>query len=115
MISARTCVLVAEQLAQLADALDQVGVLAPDRVGLERGQLLQAQVEDRLGLDLGEPEALHQALAGGVAVARAADQLDHRVEVVERDQQALEEVRRASSVRSSCFERRTMTSRWCST
>ena len=85
-------VLVAEQLAQLADALDHVGVLAPDRVGLERGQLLQAQLEDRLGLDLGQPEALDQAGARGVAVARAADQLDHRVEVVERDQQALEAV-----------------------
>ena len=85
-------VLVAEQLAQLADALDEVGVLALDRVGLERGQLLQAQLEDRLGLDVGEAEALDQALAGGVAVARAADQLDDLVEVVERDQQALEAV-----------------------
>ena len=44
-------VLVAEQLAQLADALDHVGVLLAHRVGLQRGQLLQAQVEDRLGLD----------------------------------------------------------------
>ena len=67
-------------------------MLALDRVGLERGQLLQAQLEDRLGLDVGEAEALDQALAGGVAVARAADQLDDLVEVVERDQQALEAV-----------------------
>jgi hypothetical protein len=100
-------VLVAEQLAQLANALDEVGVLALDRVGLERGQLLEAQLEDRLGLDVGEPKALDQALAGDVAVARRADQLDDLVEVVERDQQALE------AVRSSCFARRTMTSRWC--
>ena len=72
--------------------LDLVGVLALDRVGLERGQLLQAQLEDRLRLDVREPEALHQARARHVAVARAADQLDHLVEVVERDQQALEAV-----------------------
>ena len=31
-------------------------------------------------------------LARGVGVLRAADQLDHRVEVVERDQQPLEDV-----------------------
>ena len=35
---------------------------------------------------------LDQPLAGRVGVARAADQLDHRVEVVERDQQPLEDV-----------------------
>ena len=85
-------VLVAEQLAQLADPLDLVGVLALDRVRLERGQLRQAQLEDGLGLDVGEAEALDQARAGRVAVVRRADQLDHRVEVVERDEQALEAV-----------------------
>ncbi len=37
-------------------------------------------------------EALDQALARRVAVARAADQLDHGVEVLQRDQQALEAV-----------------------
>ena len=31
-------------------------------------------------------------VAGLVGVGRAADQLDHRVEVVERDQEALEDV-----------------------
>ena len=85
-------VLVAEQLAQLADALHEVGVLAPQRVGLERGQLLEAQLEDRLRLDVGQLEALHQPGAGRVAVARGADQVDHLVQVVERDQQALEAV-----------------------
>ena len=67
-------------------------MLALDRVGLQRGQLLQAQVEDRLGLDLRQPVGVHQAGARHVAVARAADQRDHLVEVVERDQQALEAV-----------------------
>ena len=94
-------VLVAEQLAQLADALDLVGVLAADRVRLQRGQLLQAQLEDRLRLDLGQPEALDQAGARGVAVARRADQLDHRVEVVERDQQALEAMDASARARAA--------------
>jgi hypothetical protein len=39
--------LVAEDRAQLLDALDDVGVLVADLVGLERRQLRQAQVEDR--------------------------------------------------------------------
>ena len=62
---AEDLLLVAEQLAQLADPLDLVGVLALDRVGLERGQLLQPQLEDRLGLDVAQAEALDQAAAGG--------------------------------------------------
>jgi hypothetical protein len=54
-------VLVAEQRAQLLDALAEVRVLTLDRVGLQRGQLLQAQVEDRLGLDLRQAVGVHQA------------------------------------------------------
>ena len=83
---------VAEDRPQLADPLHQVGVLGADFVGLERGQALQAHVEDRLRLLARELEFLDQAVAGGVGVARGADQFDHRVEVVERDQQALEDV-----------------------
>ena len=79
-------------VAQLADPLHQVFVLVADLVRLERGEAGEAHVEDRLRLQLGELEALDQAVAGGLGVARAADQLDHRVEVVERDQQPLEDV-----------------------
>ena len=43
--------LVAEDRAQLGDPLAHVGVLLFDAVGLERGQLRQAQVEDRRRLD----------------------------------------------------------------
>ena len=73
--------LVAEDLAQLLDPLDHLVVLALDLVGLERGEPLQAEVEDRLRLDPRQVELLHQAVARGVRVARAADQLDHRVDV----------------------------------
>ena len=78
---------------RLGDPLGDVGVLVLDLVGLERGQLREAQVEDRLGLDHRQLEPLDQAGARGVAVARRADQLDDRVEVVDRDEQALEDVR----------------------
>ena len=68
-------------------------MLGADLVGLERGQALQAHVQDRLRLDLGQLELLDQPVARRLGVGRAADQLDHRVEVVERDQQPLEDVR----------------------
>ena len=68
-------------------------MLGADLVGLERGEAREAHVEDRLRLLLGELESLNQAVAGGVRVGRAADQLNHRVEVVERDEQSLENVR----------------------
>ena len=85
--------LVAEDRAQLGDPLQEILVLVLDPLALERGQRAQAEVEDRLRLDLGELELLHQALARRVGVGGGADQRDHRVEVVERDQVALEDVR----------------------
>ncbi len=93
MISALTLLLVAEDLAQLLDPLDQIGVLLLDLVGLERGQPAERQLEDRLRLDDGQLEALDQPVARRLGVARAADQRDHLVEVGERDQQPLEHVR----------------------
>ncbi len=84
--------LVAEDLAQLADPLEHLRVLGAQLVRLERGEPLQAQVEDGLGLDAREVEALHQPVARGVGVRRSADELDHRVDVGDRDEQALEDV-----------------------
>jgi hypothetical protein len=52
----------------------------------------RAEIEDRLRLLAREVEARDQAVARGVRIARAADQLDDRVQVVERDQQSLEDV-----------------------
>ncbi len=42
---------------------------------------------------IGQLEALDQPVARGLGIARAADQRDHLVEVGERDQQTLEDVR----------------------
>ena len=63
--------LVAEDRPELGDALLQVGVLVLDLLALEPGEAREAQVEDRLGLDLGELEALHQAGARRVGVGRS--------------------------------------------
>ena len=56
--------LVAEDRPQLADPLHQVGVLGADFVGLQRGEPLQAHVEDRLGLLARELELRDQARRG---------------------------------------------------
>ena len=70
--------LVAEDRAQLGDPLDDVGVLAPDLVGLERGQLGEAQVEDRRGLD-------HAGSANARrAAARASRSRDARIRAMIR-------------------------------
>jgi hypothetical protein len=85
--------LVAQDRAQLADPLHQILVLVLDPLALQRGQRPQPEIEDRLRLDLRELELLDQPLACGIRVGRGADQRDHGVEVVERDQVALEDVR----------------------
>ena len=84
--------LVAEDVAQVLDALDDLVVLGLDLVGLQGGQALETEVEDRLRLEARQLEALDQPVARRVRVARAADQLDHLVDVRDRDQQALEDV-----------------------
>ncbi len=108
--------LVAEDLPQLLDPLDQIGVLLLDLVGLERGQPAERQLQDRLGLDDGQLEALDQSVARRLGVARAADQGDHLVEVGERDRARPSSTwARSSARRSSYCVRRTITSRWWST
>ena len=67
-------------------------VLVLDLLALERGQAGESHIEDGLGLELGQVEAGHQVRAGRLDVGRLADGLDDRVEVVERDLEALEDV-----------------------
>ena len=84
---------VGEDVLELGDELDDRQVLVLDLLALEGGQAGQPHVEDGLGLELGQVEALHQVVAGDVDVGRLADRLDDRVEVVEGDLEALEDVR----------------------
>ena len=85
LTSASTFVVPGDLLAQLRE-------LVLDLVALEAGQAAQAHLEDRVGLDLREAEALDEAGLGlGVVVARA-DDLDDLVDVVQRDDVALEDV-----------------------
>src|SRR5205823_1750730 len=84
--------LVAEDLPELADALLLVVVVALHFVALERGQLAQAQLEDRQRLGLAELELLHEPYARLVGVGGGADEGDDLVEDVEGLEVALEDV-----------------------
>src|SRR6185369_15105707 len=83
---------VAEDLLVTRDALQHVGVLFEDLVALHVGQALQAHVENRLGLELAEAELAHQTGAGGCRIGRGADQRDHRIEVLDGDLEAFQDM-----------------------
>jgi hypothetical protein len=84
---------VGEDVLELGDELDDREVLVLDLLALEGGQAGQPHVEDGLRLELGQVEAAHQVGPGVVDLGRLADGLDDRVEVVEGDLEALEDVR----------------------
>ena len=84
--------LVGEDLLEPRDRLRSLLVLGFDLVALQRGQPAQSQIQDRLGLDLRELEARHQIGARALGVLGGADQLDHRVEVAQRDHQPFQHV-----------------------
>src|SRR5262249_13907168 len=81
-----------EDRAQALDRLQQLGELVEDLLALEAGEALQLHVEDRLRLDRRQAEPGDQAVARFGDRLRSANQLDHRIEVIERDLQSLEDV-----------------------
>ncbi len=80
-------------VAELGDPLLQVLELRLDLLAREACEAGEPHVEDRLRLDLAQLEPLHQLRARLVGVGGSADERDDRVDVVERDEVALEDVR----------------------
>ena len=108
--------LVAEDRAQLADPLERVGVLALDLAGLERGQLREAQVEDRLGLDHATARSARPAgCARSRGRRRRGSARSPRRGARARSAGPRARARAPRAGTSSCLVRRTITSRWCST
>src|SRR6185436_13201640 len=66
--------------------------LLADHVDLELGELVQLELEDRIGLDVVELELLLDLDRGVVLAVRAADQLDQLIERVEDRDEAVEDV-----------------------
>ncbi len=98
-----------QQVFQEGDRGQRFFVLVLDLLALERRQPPQLQVEDRLGLDFRELEALHQARPGGVHVLRLANGLDHLVQVGQGGEQPFQNVGPRRALASSNCERRVMT------
>ena len=109
----------AQDVEIVGNLLGELVELVLDLVAAERGEPLQAQIEDRLGLlggelggagrrhpmarivdqrdqlgrGVGRPLALHQLVARLVGVLRGADQLDHLVDIGDRDGEADQDMR----------------------
>ena len=84
---------VGQDVLELGDQLDRGEVLVLDLLALERGQAAQLHLEDGVGLDLGQLEAADQVLRAPSRRRPIRGWSDDRVEVVERDLEAFEDVR----------------------
>ena len=84
--------LVTEDRLDLLGATLLLGQLGEDEVDLQPGQLVELELEDRVGLLVRQLEALRQ-LGGGVGLAiRLADDPDRLVEHVEDEREAFEDM-----------------------
>ena len=77
---------------EVRDALAQLGQLVLDLLALEPDQAAQAHLEDGGGLLVAQAEALGQARGGFLVGLGRADDGDDLVDVVERDDEALQDV-----------------------
>ena len=92
VISAITRASSPRMLPQLLDALERVRVLLLDLVGLERGEPLEAEVENRLRLDARELEVSISPSRAASGSRDARMSVDHLVELADRDEEALQDV-----------------------
>ena len=74
------------------DELDRLAVFVLNLLPLESRQALQPHVQNRLRLDFGQPELLHQARLRRLDILRSPDELHDRIDVVERDDIAFEDM-----------------------
>ena len=84
---------IAEHALVVGDLLQKLGQLGLDLVAFQAGQAAQTHLKDGLGLLLRKAEALDHALGGLFVGLRRADDVDDLVDVVERDDEALQDMR----------------------
>ncbi len=83
---------VGQHALEPVDLATKLSELLLDLVALEADETTQAHLEDRIGLGLRELEALHEARLGFDVGLGPADDLDDLVDVVQRNDVALEDV-----------------------
>ena len=76
----------------MLNRLFQFGVFLLQTVAFQTRQALKAHVQYRLRLLFGQAEGRHQSLAGDGRRGAGADEADHLVDAVERDEQAFQNV-----------------------
>ncbi len=91
--------LVAEDLLEPRDLGDQLVALGLQLDPGEPGQPAQPQLEDVLGLRLGQVEHLDQPRPRRLGVVAGPDHLDHLVDVEDRHQEALDQVQPLAPLR----------------
>ena len=74
---------------QFGNGFQKLGVFLAQGQNFQPGQALETHVQNGLGLDLRQTEALHQARLGRLGVLAFADELDDLVQIVHGDHQAL--------------------------
>ncbi|CAI8152113.1 MAG: Uncharacterised protein [Synechococcus sp. CC9902] len=81
-----------ENVLVISNFGDQVLMFKADLVGLECREAAQLHLEDRIGLNVREAMALLKLKPGGCGVGSSTDQGDDRVELIQGQQQAEQDV-----------------------
>ena len=84
--------LVLQHFAIVGDELLQLRVLLFDLFAFQTRQTGQAHVQNRLRLPLAQPEFFHEGVFCVLRGARGADDADDLVDIVQRDEQAFQDV-----------------------
>ena len=81
-----------EDVFEFGDELDHFEIFVLNLLALEGGEARKAHVENRLRLQLGELEALHEMGACDINVGCGTNRLDDRIKIVEGDLESFEDV-----------------------
>ena len=81
-----------EDVFEFGDELDHFEIFVLNLLALEGGETRKAHVENRLRLQLGELEALHEMGACHINVGCGANRLDHRIKIIKGDLESFEDV-----------------------
>ncbi len=78
---------------QLADEFVDLLKFVAQFQNLKPGQTLQPQIQNGLCLDVGKGKAFHQARLGFLAIFGSADEGQHFIQIIYRNNQTLQDVR----------------------
>ena len=81
-----------EQRLQILDQRGDFLVFGLDLLALQSSQPAQLQIEDGIGLELGQLEAFHQPCPRRIDIRGVADQADDLIQILQGDQVAFEDV-----------------------